>query len=80
MFEQGRAALDPTATLKYSLCPNGENVMYRDRPMHVAAWAKQFLFQPEQLNSLISNLSGGEQAARSDCSTHVATRRLVASR
>ncbi len=62
MFEQGRAALDPTATLKYSLCPNGENVMYRDRPMHVAAWAKQFLFQPEQLNSLISNLSGGEQA------------------
>jgi ABC transport system ATP-binding/permease protein len=62
MFEQGRAALDPSATLKQSLCPNGENVLFRDRPMHVAAWAKLFLFQPEQLNSLIAELSGGEQA------------------
>jgi ABC transport system ATP-binding/permease protein len=62
MFEQGRAALDPAATLKEALCPNGETVLYRERPMHVAAWAKQFLFQPEQLNSLIGDLSGGEQA------------------
>ncbi len=62
MFEQGRAALDPNATLKESLCPNGEMVTYRERPMHVAAWAKQFLFQAEQLNGLIGDLSGGEQA------------------
>ncbi len=62
MFEQGRAALDPAATLKEALCPNGETVMYRERPMHVAAWAKQFLFKPEQLNGLIGDLSGGEQA------------------
>jgi len=62
MFEQGRSALDPTSTLKTALCPNGEHVTYRDRPMHVAAWAKQFLFQPEQLNGLIGDLSGGEQA------------------
>ena len=62
MFEQGRAALDPASTLKEALCPNGETVMYRDRPMHVAAWAKQFLFQAEQLNGLIGHLSGGEQA------------------
>jgi ATP-binding cassette subfamily F protein uup len=62
MFEQGRSALDQGITLKDALCPNGENVMYRDRPMHVAAWAKQFLFQPTQLNSLIGELSGGEQA------------------
>ena len=62
MFEQGRAALNPASTLKEALCPNGENVTYRDRPMHVAAWAKQFLFRPEQLNGLIGDLSGGEQA------------------
>jgi ATP-binding cassette subfamily F protein uup len=36
--------------------------MYRDRHMHVAAWAKQFLFQPEQLNGSIEDLSGGERA------------------
>jgi len=62
MFEQGRATLDQDATLQYSLCPNGEMVQYRDRPMHVAAWAKQFLFRTEQLGGRIRDLSGGEQA------------------
>lgn len=62
MFEQGRAALNPSSTLKEALCPNGEMIQYRDRPMHVAAWAKQFLFRAEQLGELIGDLSGGEQA------------------
>jgi ATP-binding cassette subfamily F protein uup len=62
MFEQGRAALDPAATLRRALCPNGDTVMYRDRSLHVAAWAKQFLFRPEQLDVLVGDLSGGEQA------------------
>jgi ABC transport system ATP-binding/permease protein len=62
MFEQGRTALDPTATLRRALCPNGETVMYRERPMHVAAWGKKFLFQPEHLDVLVGDLSGGEQA------------------
>ena len=30
--------------------------------MHVVAWAKQFLFQPEQLDVPVGDLSGGEQA------------------
>lgn len=62
MFEQGRAALDPAATLQRALCPNGDTVLFGDRPMHVAAWAKKFLFQPEQLDVPIGQLSGGEQA------------------
>jgi ATP-binding cassette subfamily F protein uup len=62
MFEQGRTALDPTSTLKEALCPNGEMVQYRGGPMHVAAWAKKFLFRPEILNGTIGELSGGEQA------------------
>ncbi len=62
MFEQGRANLDQSATLRRALCPNGDTVMYRERPMHVAAWAKQFLFQTEQLDLEVSALSGGEQA------------------
>src|SRR5262249_11422871 len=44
MFEQGRATLDPAATLRRALGPNGETVVVRDRSLHVAAWAKQFLF------------------------------------
>src|SRR5262249_7395288 len=30
--------------------------------LHVAAWAKQFLFRPEQLEVPVGDLSGGEQA------------------
>jgi ATP-binding cassette subfamily F protein uup len=62
MFEQGRAALDPAAPLRKALCPNGDTVTYRERRLHVAAWAKQFLFRPEQLDQLVGDLSGGEQA------------------
>jgi ATP-binding cassette subfamily F protein uup len=62
MFEQGRAALDPAVTLRRALCPNGDTVKYRDRSLHVAAWAKQFLFRAEQLDVPIGSLSGGEQA------------------
>jgi ATP-binding cassette subfamily F protein uup len=62
MFEQGRASLDPAATLRKALCPNGDTVVYRDRPFHVTAWAKKFLFRTEQLDQLVGDLSGGEQA------------------
>jgi ATP-binding cassette subfamily F protein uup len=62
MFEQGRAALNPEATLRQALCPNGDTVRYRDRSLHVAAWAKQFLFRAEQLEVPVGSLSGGEQA------------------
>ncbi len=62
MFEQGRAGLDLTIPLRKALCPNGDTVQYRERPLHVAAWAKQFLFRPEHLDQLVGDLSGGEQA------------------
>src|SRR5207245_1874575 len=62
MFEQGRAGLDQSIPLRRALCPNGDTVVYRDRPLHVAAWAQQFLFQKEQLDIEVSALSGGEQA------------------
>ena len=62
LFEQGRATLDPAATLRRALCPNGDEVLYRDRRLHVAAWAKQFLFRTEQLDMPVGDLSGGEQA------------------
>lgn len=61
-FEQGRAALDLTVPLRKALCANGDTVLYRERRLHVAAWAKQFLFRSEQLDVLVGDLSGGEQA------------------
>jgi ATP-binding cassette subfamily F protein uup len=36
--------------------------MFGDRPMHVVAWAKKFLFQIGELDNLVGQLSGGEQA------------------
>lgn len=62
LFEQGRAALDLTATLRRALCPNGDQVLVGGRSVHVVAWAKQFLFREEQLEVPVGSLSGGEQA------------------
>jgi ATP-binding cassette subfamily F protein uup len=62
MFEQGRASLDLSVTLREALCPNGDTVTYGGRQLHVAAWAQRFLFLPEQLDIELSALSGGERA------------------
>ncbi|HEX8170815.1 MAG TPA: ABC-F family ATP-binding cassette domain-containing protein [Thermoanaerobaculia bacterium] len=61
-FEQNRQSLDPNLTLKRALAPEGDSVVYRDRAIHVAGWAKRFLFRPEQLETSVSRLSGGEKA------------------
>jgi len=61
-FEQNRESLDPSLTLKRALAPEGDSVIYRDRSTHVASWAKRFLFRPEQLETSVSKLSGGEKA------------------
>ena len=61
-FEQHRESLDQQATLRRSLTPAGDAVVYQDRSIHVISWAKRFLFKPEQLDLPVSRLSGGEQA------------------
>jgi ATP-binding cassette subfamily F protein uup len=61
-FEQGRASLDLSVSLREALCPNGDTVTYGGRQLHVAAWAQRFLFLPEQLDLELSALSGGERA------------------
>jgi len=61
-FEQNRESLDPSLTLKRALAPEGDAVIYNDRSMHVTSWAKRFLFRPEQLETSVSKLSGGEKA------------------
>jgi ABC transport system ATP-binding/permease protein len=61
-FEQHRDSLDQQASLRRSLAPHGDAVVYQDRSVHLVSWAKRFLFRPEQLDLPVSKLSGGEQA------------------
>ena len=61
-FDQGREQLDPAAPLREGLGAHGDSVIYRDRPIHIAGWAKRFLFSPEQLDTPVGRFSGGERA------------------
>ena len=61
-FDQRREALDPHMQLRKALCHSGDTVTYRGRGIHIAAWAKRFLFSPAQLDLEVGKLSGGEQA------------------
>jgi ABC transport system ATP-binding/permease protein len=61
-FEQHRAGLDPQQSLRRALAPEGDRVTFQGRSVHVASWAKRFLFRSEQLEMPVGRLSGGEQA------------------
>jgi ATP-binding cassette subfamily F protein uup len=61
-FDQNRDQLVMSATLKETLAPHGDSVMFQDRLVHITSYVKQFHFSPEHLQVPIGELSGGEQA------------------
>ena len=61
-FEQKRESLDPTQTVKQTLCPGGDSVIYRGKPLHIRGYLDRFLFSKEQSEIAVGKLSGGEQA------------------
>ena len=61
-FDQKREDIDPFITLRRALAPDGDGVVYQGRSLHVVSWAKKFLFRPDQLETPVGQLSGGEQA------------------
>ncbi len=61
-FSQDREGFDPALSLRRTLAPEGDAVVYRDRSVHVVSWAKRFLFRAEQLEMAVGRLSGGERA------------------
>ena len=61
-FDQQREQLDGELALRRALSEDGDRVIYRGNELHVVSWAKRFLFKPEQLDSPLRALSGGEQA------------------
>lgn len=63
-FDQHRAALDPKKTLWHTLAPNGDYVYVggdMNRPKHVAAYLKSFMFDPKRARDDVGTLSGGMQ-------------------
>ena len=61
-LDQNRSMGDERMTLKEALAPEGDSVIFRDRTIHVNAWAKRFLFSNDSLVQPVANLSGGERA------------------
>ncbi len=60
-FDQNRTMLDPNKTLWKTLCGEGDHIYVRGHWRHVIAYLKDFLFTPEQAQSPVSCLSGGEK-------------------
>lgn len=61
-LDQTRETLRPKDTLWEALAPQGgDSLMVQGKQRHVAAYAKDFLFKPEQLRQAVSALSGGER-------------------
>lgn len=62
VFDQKREELPKNLTLRQALAGNATGVEFRGRNIHITAWAKRFLFSPDQLDMVVGDLSGGEQA------------------
>ncbi len=62
VFSQRRQDLPPDLSLRDALCPVGNFVVFRGQSIHVAGWARRFLFADHQLEQGVGSLSGGELA------------------
>ncbi len=61
-LDQRRESLDPEATLAEALTGGrGDRVSVAGKNTHVISYMKDFLFQPEQIGTPLSALSGGER-------------------
>lgn len=64
-FDQHRTALNPKLSLWRTLAPNGDYVFFgsgeQRRHKHVAAYLKDFLFDPKRARDDVGTLSGGMQ-------------------
>ncbi len=61
-FDQHRDSLNPDATIKETLCPDGgDHILVGEEYKHVYSYMKDFLFKPSEANAPVSSLSGGEK-------------------
>ena len=61
-LDQSRELPDESLSLRRALAPEGDTVIYHGNPQHISAWAKRFLFQQDQLDLPVAQLSGGVRA------------------
>ncbi|MCX6128030.1 MAG: ATP-binding cassette domain-containing protein, partial [Proteobacteria bacterium] len=61
-FDQAKEQLQSDWTLKRALGEGHDSVIFQERSIHVASWARRFQFQVEQLDQPVGVLSGGERA------------------
>ncbi|MDI6741930.1 MAG: ABC-F family ATP-binding cassette domain-containing protein, partial [Smithella sp.] len=61
-FDQSRESLHLQKTVKQYLADGNDTVIFKDRSVHLVSWIKRFGFSPEQIDTPITALSGGEQA------------------
>lgn len=62
VFDQLRATLDPDRSLWETLTDGGgDTIFVQRRPVHVASYLKDFLFEERQYRAKVSTLSGGER-------------------
>ncbi|MFK8040457.1 MAG: ABC-F family ATP-binding cassette domain-containing protein [Rickettsiaceae bacterium] len=61
-FDQHRLELNPNYSIERFMCPTGGNHIEfsTGKTMHIAAYLKQFMFDPKLLQSKIVSLSGGQ--------------------
>ena len=63
LLDQTRTTLPPDTTLKDALTGGGTDMVLINNPSrHVIAYMKDFLFTPDQINTPLKALSGGERA------------------
>ena len=61
-FDQSGEQFDDMKTIKKNLIPNGSDyVSVANKKIHVCGYLKNFLFDPKDIDRLVSTLSGGER-------------------
>lgn len=62
-FDQQRSILTPEKRIKDVLCENGSDYVKisSDKSRHICGYLKDFLFDPNDTQTLVSTLSGGQQ-------------------
>ncbi len=61
-FDQKRRDLDPTESLKKTLCPGGgDHIDVMGKQRHVCGYLKDFMFDPGRVQDKVSQLSGGQK-------------------
>ena len=61
-FDQKRSDLDPKESIKKNFIPSGgDYINVRGKHRHICAYMKDFLFDPRDVDNIVSTLSGGQK-------------------